>query len=470
MTKANVAPSLAAADETRDRVEERARESLVLVEPGSVGVRFETRRAVLWSGIGNEDGGAIDDGGSTNSLPRNCAYCFSFRTDIPVLLSGEVNAGSSESMHPGLRFSVLVDDRVVSAPMLAASPWEGEGDALTGRAPGVVGHFTSDLVELAEVYVPAGTHFLWLFAPHDRDAGEIDLITLQATAPDENPRWSFAMVGDTHLTRDDTIEWMNLKMGYHTTPIYLSTLAALKAEGVKLILHGGDITDRGTQEEFELAGECFESVDIPIRGCLGNHDLYNASVTQEALSGSLRGVFPGGDSSYLFEFEGLRFWVLDSEHPGFGNPPERPGEDGRPLIILRHYALRNRGGVSSAGFRLIDWGSREREEEEALGHPDSFLYINGNGHWTEMMRSDGGTHVQGPAIAEWPNGYLVFHVFSNHIRWELRQVNNRGFIAHSAIAEKRLSWMMSTAPDDLAGIAVFGDSQRYGPERPVCNM
>ena len=164
-------------------------------------------------------------------------------------------------------------------------------------------------------------------------------------------------------------------MGFHTTPIFLSTLSSLKAEEVKLVLHGGDFTDRGTPEEFHLAGACCDSVDIPIRGCLGNHDLYTASSTCDALAGSLHGVFPNGDSSYFFDMLGLRFWVLDSEKPGFGDSPPTPEENGKPLIILRHYALRNRGGVSSAGFRLLDWGSRQKDEEEALAHQDSFLFI-----------------------------------------------------------------------------------------------
>lgn len=450
-----VPEAFAASDEIRKSVENRAFENPTLIEPGSTGIRFEPREGILWRGIGDENGGAVESCGDTKALPRNSTLCFSFRTKHPSLLSGEVRARQGADLQPGLRFCILVDDRVIGAPMITASPWESEGNPLTGPAPRIEGHPPSDSVGLAETFIPSGTHFLWFFAPHDRDTGEIDWIELRATEMDQNPRWSFALISDTHLTHDDSCEWMNLKMGFHTTPIFLSTLSSLKAEEIKLVLHGGDITDRGTPEEFHLAGECCDSVDIPIRGCLGNHDLYTASFTCDALAGSLQGIFPNGNSSYVFDMLGLRFWVLDSEKPGFGDSPPTPEENGKPLIILRHYALRNRGGVSSAGFRLLDWGSRQKDEEEALAHPDSFLFINGNGHWTEMMRGDGGTHLQSPALAEWPNAYLVFYVFSKHIRWELRQVHNRAFIAHSAIPEKRLSWMMSTGQGDLSGVSAF---------------
>ena len=225
-----VSEAFVASDEIRTSVENRAFENPTLIEPGSTGIRFEPREGVLWRGIGDEDGGAVESPGDTKALPRNSALCFSFRTKHPSLFCGEVRARQGADLQPGLRFCILVDDRVIGAPMITASPWEGKGNALTGPAPRIEGQPPSDSVGLAETFIPSGTHFLWFFAPHDRDTGKINWIELRATEVDENPRWSFALISDTHLTHDDSCEWMNLKMGFHTTPIFLSTLSSLKAE------------------------------------------------------------------------------------------------------------------------------------------------------------------------------------------------------------------------------------------------
>jgi hypothetical protein len=37
------------------------------------------------------------------------------------------------------------------------------------------------------------------------------------------------------------------------------------------------------------------------------------------------------------------------------------------------------------------------------------------------------------------------------VEWELRQVRNRGFVRESFATHKALSWMISTAADDLTG-------------------
>ncbi|MFW6059508.1 MAG: metallophosphoesterase family protein, partial [Phycisphaeraceae bacterium] len=84
----------------------------------------------------------------------------------------------------------------------------------------------------------------------------------------------FAYLTDTHLGCDET--------GYQLQPRYHGRdLAALfeglarwiEEQAIDFVVHGGDLTDHGSDDEIERARELCARLGVPVHLCLGNHDL-----------------------------------------------------------------------------------------------------------------------------------------------------------------------------------------------------
>lgn len=399
----------------------------------------------------------------------------SFTVDQPAYVSGRIEVKHTGDLRPGLKYAVRIDNRIVAAPMVRSDPWKGVGNAITGPSPDVEATGAgAGACELDEVYVPSGTHRVEVVAPQDRAAGQVGPLEL-SFRPAPTPRYSFAMISDTHLTDDIESEWMNRKMGHRSAAALTDTLGSLAEEGIRTILFGGDLTDRCRGGELAAFGVICREAGISGFGCLGNHDLYDRAVATAAVTGGLSDIFPGGRSSYTVRLPSLDLVVLDSESlANRETPTESPAglaalreadsrrSDGgvRPIVVMRHYPLRNRGGFSSAGFELPNWSTRGAADDEvvravraaSVSSARPLLFLNGHTHWTESVEADGGLHLQNPAFCEWPCCYRVFHVESNAVRYELRQVADRSFVADSQLPAKRLTWMISTGPRDRCGV------------------
>lgn len=83
----------------------------------------------------------------------------------------------------------------------------------------------------------------------------------------------FVYLTDTHLGCDAT--------GYYLQPRYLNQHRVLfeglaqwiKQYDIDFLVHGGDLTDHGTDEEINHATELCSLLGAPVYLCLGNHDL-----------------------------------------------------------------------------------------------------------------------------------------------------------------------------------------------------
>jgi hypothetical protein len=398
---------------------------------------------------------AIEPGPGSLEIPSDGLLAFAVDVPRDTHVRGRLRLEPSVDLRPGLRCTVLVDDRVWAAPMVRGGPWEGEGNAITGPQPDVEGVHPASVIELPPLALRPGTHTVRVTGPHFRPAGVFHGLELTAEAAGaEEPVLSFALLADTHLTLGPPAEWMNLKMGEHTADALGVTLEELKAEGIDFAIIAGDMTDRSLPEEFQVLEAVVEADGLRMLGCTGNHDVYRGEARGELVS-ALPEAFPGGAVDYATRVGPLRLVVMDS----MDRTPARiewlretlAADTETPTLFICHYPVRNLGGVSSAGFRLQDWSFGG----EVLGllreAPNVVATLTGHTHWNEVHQAEGLWHIQNAAFAEWPNAYRVFHVHEDRIDWEVRQVSNRGFIEESFIPHKALSWMISTVEGDLAG-------------------
>ena len=390
---------------------------------------------------------------------------FTVETDAPRYVSGELELEPSSDLRPGLRASVLCDDTLIAAPMVVAPSWGI--DEITDPAPRVQGSPPPARVPVQRWLLPRGRHHLVIAGPHFRDAGRFRAMRLTSTddgTPVEEPLYRFALIGDTHVRFEGRHLWMNLKMGEAVTAEFGATLRALAREGIDFVMHGGDMTENATRDEFALFAGIVGSQPLPVYGCMGNHDVYLDSSRPDALE-LLGDQFPGGTLDYVLSKPPLRFVVLDVkiEEPDAREAQrawlrETLAADRRsPTIVVWHYAPYNRGGLSSCGFRLHDWSALGQEAVLDLvqAAPNVVATLNGHDHWDEVNDLRGVRHIQNAAFVEWPNSYRVFRVYADRIEWEVRQVRNRGFIRESFVVPKANSWMIATREADLQGQVAF---------------
>ena len=137
----------------------------------------------------------------------------------------------------------------------------------------MIGASPSRHVRLATWLLRKGRRYLTVAGPHFRSGGFIRSLRLSAVErPVESPVFTFALISDTHVRREGREDWMNRKMGADSGPEFVRTLRALADEGIDFVIHGGDMTERATRDEFALIAELLKAQPLPVYGCIGNHD------------------------------------------------------------------------------------------------------------------------------------------------------------------------------------------------------
>jgi hypothetical protein len=388
-----------------------------------------------------------------------------FAIDVPATswVTGELMLEPADDRRAGLRVTVLCDTTVVGTPMVAAREWGVK--EITDAAPRVEGTRPGSRVSLQPWLMPAGRRYVTVAGPHLRDGGTFTHLRLHVVdrAVDE-PLFRFAFITDTHVRVTGREDWMNRKMSDASAAELGRTLDALAREGIAFVIHGGDMTDTATRDEFTLVRNVLAAQPLPVYGCIGNHDRYLATSRSDARE-LLERHFPGGELDYAFMKGPLRFVVLDVE---IEDPKVRArklqwlddtlrADRETPTLFVWHYPAFNRGALSTCGFRMQDWSQLGRDVllNTLSRAPNLFACLNGHDHWDEVNSRDGLMFVQNAAFVEWPNSYRVFRVYADRVEWEVRQTANRGFIRESFLPDKAMSWMIATGETDLAGAAPF---------------
>jgi len=442
------------------------------LSPGET-LALDARSGAMVTGFLPEE--ARQPGSAALALPPDGLLVFAVDASRPMMVAGAITIEPDSDLRPGLRATVLCDSTILAAPMVAAKPWQGEGNALTGPAPECIGERPPNQVELTKWLLPEGRHYLFVCAPHFRGSGIFRRLELHALEePVRAPVQRFALLSDTHLGSGRSV-WMNAKLNEPSGAELASCLRSLHGEGLDYAFIAGDMTDGATRDQFATLARACGGTDLPVYGCIGNHDSYHASSRPDALR-LCADLFPDGRTDYAIRRGNLRFVVLDGSHwraadgtfmdhykrgqsRGVGTRPEQidwlrntlAADRKTPTIFIWHYPLHNRAEISSCGYRMANWSTGPKVRAVLEKAPNLVATLCGHTHWNEVNRRASTSYLINPAFCEWPNAYRVFRVYDDHLEWELRQVANRGFVRESFAVPKALSWMISTGPGDLGG-------------------
>ena len=112
----------------------------------------------------------------------------------------------------------------------------------------------------------------------------------------------FLYLTDSHLGAAREGFCQTVRLPQLTTRLFARLASWLQANPVDFIVHGGDLTDRGTADQIITADGLFAHLDTPTFLCLGNHDL----AQEESLKNWFtlaRAFFPTGEATYRLVFD-----------------------------------------------------------------------------------------------------------------------------------------------------------------------
>jgi len=122
----------------------------------------------------------------------------------------------------------------------------------------------------------------------------------------------FIFLADTHFGADP--------IGWHRQPAYPERLGRLldclrawmEREGpFDFVLHGGDMVDSGAPENIRDAAEAFR-FPVPVRLCLGNHDLSSQGALETWLADAAE-FFPNGGPDYSVDCGDFALHVMPNQ-------------------------------------------------------------------------------------------------------------------------------------------------------------
>ncbi len=422
-------------------------------------------------------------------IPAEGMLVFAIDAKDDLDLTGSIQLEPDADLRPGLRVTVLSDDTVIAAPGVKAAAWKGIPDGTRpGPAPDIRGERPSSSVPLTAWRMTKGRHYITIAGPHIRPGGTFGKLELRASErPAAKPLYSFALLSDTHLGFG-RVNWMNKKLNARTGTELEVALRQFKQEGGDFAVIAGDMTDGGKRSQYEELSRVIRRANLPVYGCIGNHDTFSDS--SKDIAELIPKLFPDGpeNTDYAFTRAPVRFIVLDGSYwRGKNTPIQRYRGKGAdettyrdditdwlrdtlakdtttPTVVISHYHMYLRRGVSPVtGY---DFGKGPWMDKKIMSTlsaaPNVVATMNGHLHCNQVATYQGITSIQNPAFVEWPNAYRVFRVYPDRMEWEVRQMSNRGLIREGVISEKALLYMLSTTDADLGGTVSLAPRKLVG--------
>ncbi|MCP4289185.1 MAG: hypothetical protein GY792_32985 [Gammaproteobacteria bacterium] len=325
----------------------------------------------------------------------------------------------------------------------------------------------------------------------------------------DQPVFSFAIVADTHLTRNESLSFDgNDSTGNKLSVMYADLVARVNAMNPEFVVHLGDITDpvpvspdfNDSAQVFHKASEAFS---MPYYLVPGNHDVgekihpalpridANVSITKDAIAQYEQHF---GQQRYSFEHGGCLFLVINTMLMNSGLEEEQEQWDwmeetlqdnvGKRVFVFAHYPLylsaRDEPDFydnidEPARSRLIDLLAQYPVEGYYAGHVHNFFYnyLNGMHQFvlpsTGIIRTDYMEFFQTPPTREMGSfdpaklGFFWVDVYADrHVPYMVRASDELPYRAHSwesagssVTVDLRLPWCDQADIPSAWGLEIF---------------
>jgi Icc protein len=206
----------------------------------------------------------------------------------------------------------------------------------------------------------------------------------------------FILMGDTQRWYDEAAEFVK---------------SANSQKNIDFVLHAGDISDFGINQEFRWVNDIMKKLNCPYLTVIGNHDIVaNGPASYRKMYGPMDYSFDYGSNRFVFVNTNSREYAFDGTVPNISwlKSQLENNPDNKNIIVVGHVPPfdgdfdKNLEGEYS---RLL--GSNPNINMSLYGHKHSFsdsLYYNDNVHYfvTTNVGSRGYYVIQ-----VWKGGYKV---------------------------------------------------------------
>ena len=290
-----------------------------------------------------------------------------------------------------------------------------------------------------------------------RSLGELSVKTLPSIGPIIS---RFATISDVHLgaTRFGPARQIrDTGEVPFTARCAKAALAAATAWGAEILLVKGDLTDKGTHDDWQLAKELFAEITIPYIVTFGNHDVWKTRDLDPAIGAQLLGLDHA--SVQLHDLAGIRLLLADTSIPdrGVGDLAQltdelrRSTDTSLPVFLGIHHNIQ-RAPVTWFWPPGIP-STNATPAVGALSEANQNLFISSGhthrnrAHWLGPGRSVPFTEVS--ATSDYPGAWAAYEVSETHVRQTVRRI----------AAAEAVDWT------ELTRAAIFGVWPRWSQGR-----
>jgi predicted phosphodiesterase len=262
-------------------------------------------------------------------------------------------------------------------------------------------------------------------------AAALALIALAgpAAAPSNNaaPLFVFATIGDSHISTSSVPDSKYIKANDRSSALLAPYVKDInqRVPPVSFVVHLGDITDTGTQAEFQEAGRILGQLRSPLYPVVGNHDNFQSDDKQ-----GWRKMAGRDSTTYSFDFRGLHFIVIDcTENPytpgavdcdrGLRRWVERDlaANSDKPAVLFSHYNMWERSWNSQFDTtrHYQEYKGMSKLREILTGAGNVVAVVNGHVHANRVEVHDGIYYVDVGATLVGRPSIRYFSVYADRI-------------------------------------------------------
>ena len=262
-------------------------------------------------------------------------------------------------------------------------------------------------------------------------------------APETPDGRRYAILTDVHIGADGADELARL------------AVADINASGVEFVVLPGDITDDGEPEQFALAKQILDGLEVPYHAVLGNHDAVQRSTRAENGALLFADAFGRPSRDTLVRCGDVQIAIVDSSDPtacpfpdwdlssggfrddaaGVWSGALEPGQasalasqldPSMPVLLILHHELQ-----PFPGFPPVSFGLRQTDSDELLsalsGHRLAGI-VAGHTHRSAALHvgpSEDVPQLELPALKDWPYCWTLVTITDDAIHVTPRQIADR---------------------------------------------
>ncbi len=191
----------------------------------------------------------------------------------------------------------------------------------------------------------------------------------------------FAYITDTHLGCNEHGHQMQSRYLGHDAVLFDGLGQWISDNDVAFVIHGGDMTDNGTQEEIDHTNAMCERLNVPVYVSLGNHDLIHPdSMERWRNSGrtSHGAYLPDGQDCFAVDAGSVtvvvisHHWNPQHDHQWIMDQSQAARIDQRQENTLNQLMREaNRPVIAASHMVLNPISAQQRNTEEPLYPPPS---------------------------------------------------------------------------------------------------